>query len=46
MSPEHNRTDLYRGISKFIDKYNNHRPHQGIDNKIPMELYKPSAQAA
>ncbi len=26
----------------FIDVYNNERPHQGIDMKVPAELYRPS----
>ena len=28
----------------FIDCYNNERPHQGIDMKVPGDLYRPSGQ--
>lgn len=27
------------GLTKFFDKYNNYRPHQGIDYKTPAEVY-------
>jgi len=29
-------------FDKFVDEYNNERPHQGIDMKYPSEIYKPS----
>lgn len=29
-------------FDKFIETYNNERPHQGIDMKYPSEIYKPS----
>jgi len=29
-------------FDKFIDYYNDERPHQGIDMKYPSEIYKPS----
>jgi hypothetical protein len=30
---------LYQGILRFIDDYNYHRHHQGIDRQIPSKLY-------
>ena len=39
IQPEENGRDLYRGIKNFIDDYNFHRPHQGIDHKVPGRLY-------
>lgn len=39
MSLEDNGTDSYRGIKKFIKHYNTSRPHQGIDNKLPIDRY-------
>lgn len=35
---------LYKGIEKFMDRYNNRRNHQGIDRRKPKEIYL--AQAA
>jgi putative transposase len=29
----------------FVDRFNRERPHQGIDMKIPAELYRPSRRA-
>jgi transposase InsO family protein len=39
IQPEENGRDLYRGIKEFIDDYNFHRPHHGIDHKVPGRLY-------
>ena len=36
--PANDGIELYKGISTFIDKYNN-RAHQGIDRRKPVELY-------
>ncbi len=40
--PADNGLELYEGISKFIDKYN-HRSHQGIGRRKPMDLYRHAA---
>jgi len=37
--PEENGTALYRRIKRFIDNYNYHRRHQGIDRQVPSMLY-------
>lgn len=37
--PEENGTDLYKGIQRFIERYNFHRRHQGINRKVPGKLY-------
>lgn len=31
---------LYQGIEQYIGYYNHKRPHQGINQHIPVELYK------
>ena len=43
IQPEENGTALYQGILRFIDDYNYHRHHQGIDRQIPSKLYLRSA---
>lgn len=35
-----NGLDLYKGVRKYIDFYNNERPHQSLENKTPSVLYK------
>jgi len=37
--PEENGQDLYRGIKRFIGKYNYRRPHQGIAHRTPFQVY-------
>lgn len=37
--PEENGTILYSGIKRFIDNYNYHRRHQGINRQVPSKLY-------
>lgn len=39
ITPEENGLDLYHGIKKFIDEYNNKKRHQGIDRQIPGKRY-------
>jgi len=39
LSPEENGHDLYRGIMRFMDKYNYMRPHQGIAHRTPFHVY-------
>ena len=42
--PEENGAALYSGIKRFIDNYNYHRRHQGIDRQVPSKLYiRPAA---
>ncbi len=38
--PSTNGRELYKGLDKFIDYYNNKKAHQGIDRMIPSVLYK------
>lgn len=38
LHPAKDGVELYRGVAKFIDKYNNTR-HQGIDAQKPIERY-------
>ena len=42
--PGENGAALYSGIKRFIDNYNYHRRHQGIDRQVPSKLYiRPAA---
>ena len=36
-------TDLYKGLNKFFNYYNNVKTHQGIERVIPVSLYLPAA---
>ena len=36
-------TDLYKGLNKFFEYYNNVKTHQGIERVIPVSLYLPAA---
>jgi len=38
--PADNGTELFKGLNKFFDYYNNKKSHQGIDRCIPAYLYK------
>jgi putative transposase len=39
--PANNGTELYQGLSKFFEYYNNVKTHQGIERSIPASLYMP-----
>jgi putative transposase len=41
--PPNDGTELYKGLQKFFDYYNNVKTHQGIDRLIPAFLYKKAA---
>lgn len=41
--PPTNGTELYKGLNKFFDYYNNVKTHQGIERIIPASLYMPAA---
>jgi putative transposase len=41
--PANDGNDLYKGLDKFFDYYNNVKSHQGIEREIPVALYKPAA---
>lgn len=43
IQPEDNGAELYKGIERFMNDYNYHRRHQGIDHSIPSKLYLRSA---
>jgi len=43
LCPAENGTELYYGIEKFIEYYNNKRQHQGLDNLTPGEWYEYAA---
>lgn len=38
--PAENGTELYKGLAKFFEYYNNKKSHQGIDRKTPAIIYK------
>ncbi len=37
--PDDTGSELYHGISKFVDDYNHHRRHQGINHMVPGKIY-------
>jgi putative transposase len=39
-------TDARVGIARWIRFYNHQRPHQGLDNRTPMEVYRALPRAA
>ena len=39
IQPEENGADLFFEIKRFIDNYNYHRRHQGINRTVPSKLY-------
>lgn len=39
LNPEDNVIDLRKGISRYIDYYNNRRYHHGIEHQIPAARY-------
>lgn len=41
--PEEDGLALYNGIRRFVNDYNYHRRHQGIDHRVPSKLYLRSA---
>jgi putative transposase len=41
--PASNGTELYQGLNKFFEYYNNVKSHQGIGRRIPATLYKIAA---
>ena len=43
--PRDNLIGQQESFDKFIDEFNTERPHEGIGNKYPSEIYKPSARA-
>ena len=40
--PRENLIAQQESFNKFVHVYNNERPHEGIKNKYPSEVYKPS----
>jgi len=42
LNPAENGLELYQGVDKFVKKYN-HRRHQGINRRKPIELYQEAA---
>lgn len=40
LNPASDGLELYRGIKEYIYYYNNSLHHQGIDRRIPVDLYK------
>jgi putative transposase len=41
--PASNGTELYSGLNEFFIYYNTRKTHQGIDRRIPIQLYKHAA---
>jgi putative transposase len=43
LNPANDGLELYQGLEEYINYYNHELHHQGIDRRIPAELYKPAA---
>jgi len=43
LQPAADGVELYQGLKKYFNYYNNQRSHQGIGRRIPVELFKPAA---
>jgi len=43
LNPASDGNELYHGLREYFDYYNHHQAHQGIDRRIPADLYKPAA---
>lgn len=43
IKPENDGLELYHGLKEYFNHYNNELPHQGIERKIPANLYKLAA---
>ena len=43
LHPANDGVELFQGVKKHIDYYNNTLHHQGINRRIPVTLYKPAA---
>jgi putative transposase len=43
LNPANDGLELYQGLKQYINYYNHQLRHQGIDRKIPVELFKPAA---
>ena len=41
--PANDGVELYKGLDKFFEYYNNVKTHQGIERNIPATLYMPAA---
>lgn len=41
--PANDGFELFKGLDKFFEYYNNVKTHQGIERNIPVSLYKPAA---
>ena len=43
LEPSDNGLDLYRKIKEYMTYYNTERPHQGLEYKRPVEIYRTAA---
>ena len=43
LNPAENGKDLYRGLKKYLDYYNNRRTHRSLDRKTPFAWYEYAA---
>lgn len=43
LNPANDGTELYHGLREYFDYYNHRQAHQGIDRRIPIDLFKPAA---
>jgi putative transposase len=43
LNPAVDGNELYQGLKEYFDYYNHRQAHQGIDRRIPLDLFKPAA---
>lgn len=43
LNPTDNVSELREGIERFVKYYNSKRPHQGINGKLPINVYRDAA---
>jgi putative transposase len=43
LNPATDGNELYQGLKEYFDYYNHRQAHQGIDRRIPVDLFKPAA---
>lgn len=43
LNPASDGIELFQGLREYFDYYNHHQAHQGIDRRVPVDLFKPAA---
>jgi putative transposase len=46
LNPANGGVELYKGMKKYINFYNNERPQQSLDYATPNQTYQTNSKAA